>query len=408
MASKRGHGEGGIDERGRDRWRLRWRVGGKLYSKAFHGTKGAAQTELRRLLKSADDGEHIAPDKVTLARWSAQWLALLQRRDGEDTAPTRKSRRRRGLVNARTFERYDDILRLYILPTLGSRPVQQITATEIDSLYMKLEQHLAPGTVRFIHAVLSACLDAAVRKKLLARNPTASADPPPPSDDEVGQVLEQEQLAALLTGFCRSALYPIVATAAFTGARRNELLALRWSDVDLAEKKLTIARALEITKAHGTRCKEPKTDRGRRTIAIDDSLTTLLSSEHERHLRIAAGVGDGTKVDLSLVKLPDGALVFPSFAGEHLEFTRPRHPHAVSGEFTKRARNLGFLRLRFHDLRGTHETMLLDAGVPVHVVAARCGHDPAVLLRVYAKRTKKADTSAAGIIGAMSKLMLGV
>jgi hypothetical protein len=51
--------------------------------------------------------------------------------------------------------------------------------------------------------------------------------------------------------------------------------------------------------------------------------------------------------------------------------------------------------------------MLLDAGVPVHVVAARCGHDPAVLLRVYAKRTKKADTSAAGIIGAMSKAMLG-
>ena len=51
--------------------------------------------------------------------------------------------------------------------------------------------------------------------------------------------------------------------------------------------------------------------------------------------------------------------------------------------------------------------MLLDAGVPVHVVAARCGHDPAVLLRVYAKRTRKADTSAAAIIGAMSKTMLG-
>jgi len=53
-------------------------------------------------------------------------------------------------------------------------------------------------------------------------------------------------------------------------------------------------------------------------------------------------------------------------------------------------------------LRGTHETLLLDAGVPVHVVAARCGHDPAVLLRTYAKRTKKADTSAAAVIGALS------
>jgi len=89
-----------------------------------------------------------------------------------------------------------------------------------------------------------------------------------------------------------------------------------------------------------------------------------------------------------------------------LDLTRPRHPQAVTGEFVKRARKLGFARLRFHDLRGTHETMLLDAGVPVHVVAARCGHDPAVLLRVYAKRTKKADTSAAAILGAMSKAML--
>jgi integrase len=59
------------------------------------------------------------------------------------------------------------------------------------------------------------------------------------------------------------------------------------------------------------------------------------------------------------------------------------------------------------ELLGTHETMLLDAGVPVHVVAARCGHDPAVLLRSYAKRTKKADTSAPVVIGALSKGVLG-
>jgi integrase len=62
---------------------------------------------------------------------------------------------------------------------------------------------------------------------------------------------------------------------------------------------------------------------------------------------------------------------------------------------------------RFHDLRGTHETLLLDAGVPVHVVAARCGHDAAILLRTYARRTKKADTTAAAVIGAISKDVLG-
>ena len=72
-------------------------------------------------------------------------------------------------------------------------------------------------------------------------------------------------------------------------------------------------------------------------------------------------------------------------------------------EFARKATELGFAGLRFHDLRGSHETMLLDAGEPVHVVAARCGHDPAVMLRAYAKRTRKADANAAAVIARLSK-----
>jgi integrase len=406
--TRRDHGDGGIDQRGPDRWRLRWRVGSQRYSKAFRGTKRAAQTELRRLLKGADDGRHVAPDRITLSAWSEQWLALLERRtDAEDDPSKRNRRRRRGLVSARTLERYCDMLRVHILPTLGTRPLQQISTTEIDDLYIKLERQLAPGTVRFIHAVLGACLAAAMRKKILLSNPASDADTPPSSEDEVGQVLDSEELADLLAGFRKFTLYPLIATAAFTGARRNELLSLLWSDVNLAEKTLTIARSLEITKAHGWRFKEPKTKRGRRTIVIDDHLVVLLSKEREKHLRLIAGVDDDASVDLSLLKLPEDALVFPSFAGANIDLARPRHPHGVSGEFSKRVRKLGFDKLRFHDLRASHETMLLDAGVPVHVVAARCGHDPAVLLRAYAKRTKKADTSAAAVIGALSKGMIG-
>jgi integrase len=82
-----------------------------------------------------------------------------------------------------------------------------------------------------------------------------------------------------------------------------------------------------------------------------------------------------------------------------------RHPRNTTKEFVRKARKLGFKKLRLHDLRGSHETMLLDAGVPVHVVAARCGHDPATLLRNYAKRTRKADTSAAAVIGNISSSM---
>jgi integrase len=399
MVSKRDHGDGGIDERSPGQYRLRWRVDGKRYSKSFHGPISDARRELRRLIKSADDGQHVAPDKLTLAAWVDRWVALLRR--GNIDKP------RRGLVNARTLERYEDLMRVHVLPTLGKRPLQRITPSEIDALYTKMEQDLAPATVRFAHAVLGACLAVAVRKGLLLSNPVSRAEPPAPGDQNAGQVLDQEQLAALLAGFRGTTLYPIVATAAFTGARRNEILALQWSDVNLGDKTLTIARTLEMTKAYGRRFKEPKTRRGSRTIAIDDALANLLIAEREKHLRIAAGVTDGGSVDLSLIKLPEGALVFPSAMGAEFDFTRPRHPQAITGEFIKRASKLGFPKLRFHDLRCTHETLLLDAGVPVHVVAARCGHDPAVLLRVYAKRTKKADTSAAATLGLLSKSVLG-
>jgi integrase len=254
-----------------------------------------------------------------------------------------------------------------------------------------------------VHTVLGACLSAAVRKGLITATPLDRAEKvPSPGESNHGQVLDEEQLSTLVQGFRNSTLYPIVAIAAFTGARRNEILALRWSDLNSAEKTLRIERAMEETKAGGRTVKEPKTTRGKRTIEIDGGLLALLLSERVKHLRAFAGIPDGADVDLSLVRLPDGALMFPS-SGEPFDLTRLRDAHAVTREFCRQARKRGFAKLRFHDLRGTHETILLDKGVPVHVVAARCGHDPAVMLRSYAKRTRKADTSAAAVIGALSK-----
>jgi integrase len=132
-------------------------------------------------------------------------------------------------------------------------------------------------------------------------------------------------------------------------------------------------------------------------------LIELLLEVQERQRRIVAGIPDGIAVDLSLVKLPDDALMFPAPDGD---LCSPRHPDAVTKQFMARAAKLGFPGLRFHDLRGSHETILLDAGMPVHVVAARCGHDPAVLLRIYAKRTPKADADAADVIGRLTKAIL--
>jgi len=408
MTKKRAHGDGGIDPRGPDTWRLRYRVNQQRFTKTFHGSLGEARKELRRLIRSGDTGEHVAPDKVTVAQWVDRWIALLKRQPNEEAGEGSK-KRKRGLVNPRTLERYEELLRCHVKSTLGARPLQHLQASELDDLYVKLEKKLATRTVHHVHTVLGACLKAAARKGLMIASPTLRAEAPVPGESEAGTVLEEDQLRTLVEGYRGSVLFPIVAVAAFTGARRTEILGLWWTDLDAKNKTLRIERAVEQTKEYGLNLKEPKRARHKRTITIDDDLIALLLAEREKHLRIKAGVPDGAAVDLSLVKLPDDALMFPNppAPGESFSFTGLRNPDNTTKEFVRKAAKLGFPGLRLHDLRGTHETLLLDRGVPVHVVAARCAHDPAVLLRIYAKRTRKADTSAAAVIGALSKGVLG-
>jgi integrase len=395
MTNRRDHGDGAIDQRGPDRYRIRYRVNGKRHTATVKGTLSDARKELRRLLRTGDTGEHVAPDKMTLAQWIEHWILI--------GCPGNKQRRE---IGQRSIERYGELLRLHVVPTLGARPLQHLHGAEIDALYVKLLERMSVRTARHVHTVLGACLGAAARTRRISRNPMLELSKvPTPAEADHGMALDEEQLAALVRGFKGSPLYTIVAVAAFTGARRGEILALRWRDLDAAKKTLRIERSVDETEANGLRFKSPKTARGIRTITIDDGLLGLLLAEKEKHLRLRAGISDSAAVDLSLIMLPDEALMFPAppAPGAVLSLARPRNPRAVTKQFGHKAVAVGFNGLRFHDLRGSHETVLLDKGVPVHVVAARCGHDPAVLLRSYAKRTKKADTSAASVIGSLSK-----
>jgi integrase len=393
MARKKGHyGAGSIDQSGKNSWRLRYRVDGVRYTNVFEGTRTEAAKELRRLLHDGDTGQHVAPDKMTFAQWVEHWLKLKKRS-----------------IAGQTLDRYEDALITHAVPVLGTKRLQKITTADIDGLYNSLS--LAPGTMTQLHFVVKTCFKSAIRKRLITRNPAEDAEKPARAADEVGIVLEEDALSALVAGFKGGSLYVIVAIAAYTGMRKGEILALRWIDVDLDAKTISITRNVQETKIRPTPAtgpktrlsvKEPKTKRGRRTIQIDDGLCELLRHERDRHLRLIAGIPDGVDVDLSFIRLPDGALCFPAIGPD---LTAIRSPHSVYDMFRKRAAQLGH-DMRFHDLRGTHSTILLDKGVPVHTVAKRIGDDPATLLRSYAKRTKKSDTNAANVIGTLTKGVL--
>lgn len=395
-SQRRSHGDGGIDERGENVYRLRYRVNGRRFAKTFHGTLTEARKELRRLVGSVDAGDHVDPTKMTVGQWIDQWI--------EVGAPGQRKKR----VGQRTLERYEELLRVHVKSKLGDRPLQKLQATEIDNLYTQLETKIAPMTLRHVHVTFKSCLATAERKGLLRASPMERIEKAPGSpESDHGEALDEADLAKLVAGFKGApALYPIVALTAATGVRRNEILAFRWSDFDAVKKTIRVERALEVTKAFGMRYKSPKTWRGLRTLALDDGSVSILLKQRETHQRLAAGIPDGASVDLSLIRLPDDALIFPNppARGADFSFTEPRDPHTFSKQFMKRGTKLGFAGFKFHHLRGTHATLLLDNLVPVHTVAERIGDDPAVLLKNYAKRKRKqtADTSVAGVIGALA------
>jgi integrase len=407
--TKRSHGDGAIDTRGENTHRLRYRVNGRRFTKTVKGTLMVARKELRALQRAGDTGEHVDPTKMTLGTWIDQWI--------EAGAPGR----RRAKVSERTLERYTDLLKVHVKPALGSRPLQQLKPQEIDRLYSDMAEAatIAPRTQHHVHVVFSSCLGTAARKGLLLSNPmlrveqVPSVKVSPVSDadtdqDDIGEGLTDAELAKLVGGFKTSSIYPIIVLAAATGARRNEILALRWTDLDTDKKTLRIERAWEPTKKFGLRLKPPKSARGLRTVDLDEATVALLVDLRAVHQRLSAGVPDGVEVDLSLIRLPDNALIFPNTPDLRADFsfTAPRRPQSVSQSFARRAETIGFGRVRFHDLRGIHSTALLDAGIPVHTVAQRIGDDPATLLRSYTKR-KRSNTADAKLSDAIGALTAG-
>jgi integrase len=350
----------------------------------FRGTPAEARKKLRELLKSGDDGTHVEPTRMTLGEWAEHWLSI--------GCPGRKKKR----VSRRSLERYEQLMRVHVIPALGAKKLQQLHPTDIDQLYQSIEGKLAPNTAHMAHTVFAACLSAAVRKGLLITNPITRAEKIlSPVEADHGLVLDKDQIAALVQSFEGNALHPIIAVAAFTGARRNEILALQWRDLDPVAKTLRIERSLEETKGE-YRFKEPKRAKHKRTIQIDDALVQLLLSVRESHQRLIAGVPDGVAVDLSLIKLPADALMFPSFYSRDFDGRSQETPNGLTVQFERHAQKM-FPDIRFHDLRGSHETALLDAGVPARTNGINA-------LDLHANRYRHSLNSVEGAMPAFHRL----
>jgi integrase len=379
----------GIDRRGENTWRIRYVKDGRRHSETVIGTQEDALARRDVIRADIVRNTWTAPTNITLGEWAATWGEHYLKR----------------AVTVRSYERQMSIVNRHIVPSLGTIPLQKLSTVRVNEFYRHLESSgLSAATVRYAHIVLGSALKAAVKIGVLARSAVSNASPPRGKSEGGGRALTQAELEKLLNGFDGDPLFVLVALAAGTGARINELLALEWTALDWSTKTLRIDAALKPTQA-GLDRGTPKTERSRRTIRLDDGLTLLLRAERDRQeaeQRMIHGIGREVTTLRSL--LPERALIFPA---SPLDPVKPRRHGPISKGLARRAAGLGLGRVRFHDLRHTHATLLLQAGVPVAAVSARLGHaNAAVTLGIYSHATSDAEAAAASVAGSLLSSVL--
>jgi integrase len=211
---------------------------------------------------------------------------------------------------------------------------------------------------------------------------------PKPEDGEV-EILTASEVPAVLDALKGHRLYPMVALALSTGARRSELLALRWCDVDLKRGILKVEHSLEQTKA-GLRLKSPKTKRGRRSISLPALAVDMLTEHRKAQLKLRLQLGMG--------KLESEALVFCNHDGS------PISPNYFSIMWSRAVTRAGLPKRTFHSLRHSHASALIRAGLDVVRVSRQLGHSkPTITLATYAHEFEVADADAAEAIDAALK-----
>jgi integrase len=347
--------KGHIRKRGKSSWAVVIYLGRDASGKERHkwhsvrGTKRDAQRELARLLHETNTGSYVEPARMTVGEFLDRWLA--------DYAKAK--------VLPKTFERYQEMIDGHIRPALGSYLLPKLAPLHIQSFYSEAlasgrkdgRGGLSAQSVVHFHRLLHKALAQAVKWQLLARNPVDAVEPPRAERQEM-RALDEDETARLLGLLEGNRLYIPALLAVTTGLRRGEILGLRWGDVDLAAGTLTVQQPLEQTK-DGLRFKSPKTHRSRRSLALPAMAIEGLRSHRASQAEERLALGAAWKEHGLVCPCRDGAAWAPD--------TR-------STAFAAFVRWSGVKPFRFHDLRHSHATHLLRAGVHPKVVSERLGH----------------------------------
>lgn len=367
------------EERSPGVWRLRVYIGSdpvtgspRQATRTFRGTKKQADSALAEFVRDLGRGE-VSTDRSTLAQYLERWL--------DHIAPSK---------SPTTVRNYRGKIKR-INEKLGSTQLSKLTAQHLDRAYRQwLDEGLHPTSVHHIHGVISTALNQAVKWSIVPHAVTKQGSPPPLRNTPKA-VPSPEVIQGLITAAERRGqpvLAAAIAVAATTGARRGELLGLRWSDIDLAKGYMYIRRAIKHADGPGWVIGEPKSHAQRR-IALDSFSVAVL----RRHLESAQRRANEAEVEL------DGeGFVFTFDPSGH----EPMKPDSLGQAFGRLCAKEGVSGVSLHTLRHFSASVLVASGRDVRTVAGRLGHaDATTTLRVYSHMIEDRDRDAAEFLGSL-------
>lgn len=311
-------------------------------SKGGFNTKKECEKAMNQLIVELEKGNYFEASSITLKEYLIYWMDNYA---STNVAPSTLKRYKISISDINSY--------------LGGTLLSKLKPINIQNLYTKLleEKQQSKSTILKTHRTLSIALKHAVNWQLINSNPCNNVQPPRPDKIDM-KVWDVKAANKFLVTIKNDVIYLPVLIALQTGLREGELCALKWENVDLTSKTLSVKYTLQKINEKLS-LKEPKTKKSKRTIALMDSTINILKEYKKQQALYKLTLGEEYYNENYVCAWNDG---------------RPFDPLYLSKKFPKLIEKYNFPYIRFHDLRHTHATMLLQQGVNPKIVSERLGH----------------------------------
>ena len=312
-------------------------------------TRKEAESAMREVISTLEDGTYVSPSRKTLGRHLEEWK--------EDYVSHN--------VRESTATEYIRIIDRNLIPHLGHHRIQSLRPQHIQRYISRMLKSgrvrgkggLSPTTVRNHYRILSEALEYAVDMQVIKASPTVRVKAPKVKKFKP-QIVTPEMAELIMEEAVGTPWLAAICLAFYSGIRRSELCGLRWSDIDFEQHCLTIDRARVATRG-GSVEGEPKSETSRRLVSLSTNIVYVLHYHMKDQMEMFEALG---------IPWTQDCYLFCNDRGE------PYHPSSVSHAFKRFATRAGFPDVRMHDARHAHATIMLKAKVSMKTIQERLGH----------------------------------